>query len=431
VKCREPAITSRYSVENSRILTVLPDFPLPATTGLHLRMVANLKALTALDLESHVLWFSTPRRRCGEVDLDEIGQLVSGIRHGGQRVEQHELSPLRRLLSKVRFVSMGLSGRPRTSYPYSIRYDAIDGAEVLRTEAKRLKPDAVILPSQLMHWCEVLDPSVTVVIDAADVLTDVTAHLASTSHTGRLRRLGLWANHLGCRAQERRYFDRADEVWLTTAAEADRCRALVPSATAVVVPNAVPAARSASVERCQQDPINRSFGMIATWSYLPNLNAAMYLIDQVLPLVVARCPEAQLVLAGSGLPAELERRCQQHDSIKHMGEIDHVPEFYAACAVVAIPIKVRGGVPLKLAEAMAYARPVVASPQLVQGLSLVDGVDLIVGAEPDDIASAIVRLFEDEEVYESIVAGGLRAHDRHFSLVRVANAVRHESRLGR
>ncbi|NOX28671.1 MAG: hypothetical protein GXP35_01255, partial [Actinobacteria bacterium] len=158
-------------------MTVLPDFPLPATTGLHLRMVANLKALTAVGLESHVLWFSTPGRRCGEVDLDEIAKLASGVRHGGQRVEQHELPLLRRLISKVRFASMGLTGWPRTNYPYSIRYDAIGGAEALRTEAKRLKPDAVILPSQLMHWCEVLDPSVTVVIDAADVLTDVTARL--------------------------------------------------------------------------------------------------------------------------------------------------------------------------------------------------------------------------------------------------------------
>ena len=41
------------------VLTVLPDHPIPATTGLHLRMVANLEMVRRYAAESHVLWEMT------------------------------------------------------------------------------------------------------------------------------------------------------------------------------------------------------------------------------------------------------------------------------------------------------------------------------------------------------------------------------------
>jgi len=56
------------------------------------------------------------------------------------------------------------------------------------------------------------------------------------------------------------------------------------------------------------------------------------------------------------------------------------------------PVFIRGGVPLKVIEAMARGKAVVASPELIDGLAIADGKDMLVRTAPDDFAAAIVSL---------------------------------------
>ena len=426
----------------TRVLTVLPDFPWPDSTGLHLRMMGNLRAVHALGFESHVAWFATPERTEESVDpsvLDDIAESVTCL---GPRVEQHDISVARRIASKFSFVATGLAGWPREPYPYSMRYDVADGREQLSELVWFLKPDAVVLPSQLIHW-EADLVGVRVIADAADVLTDVTERLARTSDGGLIHRLGLWANHLACRRQERRHAGRVDEIWATSQAEADRFRELAPDAHVVVVPNTVAAADAAgetadgtadpaeaAASAATPERVAVSFGMLATWSYRPNLDAAHRLIDQIASRVIAAVPEARLVLAGADLPDELQQRIADHPGMEYLGRLDDVQDFYDAIDVAAIPLTVRGGVPLKLAEALARGRAVVASEELVDGLDLESGRDVMVAPDDGAFASCIVELAASPQRRQELVRNGRAAHRRAFSEQQIVDAVREHSVIG-
>ncbi|MCP4960991.1 MAG: glycosyltransferase [Actinomycetia bacterium] len=408
-----------------RVLTVLLDFPLPATTGLHLRMMGNLDALAALGVESHVLWFSTADRPEGRVREADLDARCDGQAHAGARVEQHHLGMIRRLVSKLGFLATGVLRRPRSVFPYSMRYDAAGAAGKIVAEVGRIDADTVVLPSQGMHWMRALPDSVNVIIDAADVLTDVTERLART-HTGSIGQgLGLWANHLACRTQERVHIGRAHEVWATTEAEAERFRQLSPGARVVVVPNTVPGFTDKTVQRA-----TGAFGMIATWSYRPNEDAARRLLDGIAARVVVNS-DVRLVLAGAGLPADLVKRCQDHPAVDYLGAVDDVSDFYDKVDVVAIPLALRGGVPLKLAEALARRRAVVVSPELVDGLDLTDGVDVIVARDDTMFSARVVELLDDSDRRSWLADNGVDAHRRCFSVDRVERSLRDASFLCR
>ena len=105
----------------TRVLTVLPDFPWPDSTGLHLRMMGNLRALHALGFESHVAWFATPERTESTVELAALDDIAASVTCLGPRVEQHEIPLVRRIVSKFSFASTGVVGWPRAPFPSSTR----------------------------------------------------------------------------------------------------------------------------------------------------------------------------------------------------------------------------------------------------------------------------------------------------------------------
>src|SRR5271156_2969854 len=76
----------------ARVLTVLPDFPFPATTGLHLRMVSNLELVHRLGCYSALLYFSTEERDPPPVESTPLLQICDEARHGGRRFPHAKFS---------------------------------------------------------------------------------------------------------------------------------------------------------------------------------------------------------------------------------------------------------------------------------------------------------------------------------------------------
>ncbi len=257
----------------ARVLTVVPDFPFPATTGLHLRMVSNLELVHRLGCFSALLYFSTEGREPAPVESTPLARICDEVRHGGRRFLHSDFSTASLVGHKVDFLVRGALGLPGKRYPFSMSYDRIGAEAIILAEARRVNADFVVLPSMLMHYTTKLhQQGFRVIIDAADVLTNLSASFMENLE-GRGGRLGLYANHLACRAQERIFLKQSAELWTTSAVEAEEFRRITNGARVLVVPNSLDeeAIRPAIAGNA---PI---VGFIGTYSYTPNLQAALFL----------------------------------------------------------------------------------------------------------------------------------------------------------
>ena len=135
-----------------RVLTVLPDFPFPATTGLHLRMVGNLELVHRLGCFSALLYFSTEGREPAPIESTPLAQMCDEVRHGGRRFPHSAFSTAALIGHKVDFLVRGALGIAGQRYPFSTSYDRIGAAEIILAEARRVGADFVVLPSMLMHY---------------------------------------------------------------------------------------------------------------------------------------------------------------------------------------------------------------------------------------------------------------------------------------
>jgi glycosyltransferase involved in cell wall biosynthesis len=77
-------------------------------------------------------------------------------------------------------------------------------------------------------------------------------------------------------------------------------------------------------------------------------------------------------------------------------------------AVIAVPLRMGGGMRVKVLEALSAGKAIVASPLAVAGLEVTDGVELLVASSDREFVDAIVRLLEDVPTRVRI-AGNARA----------------------
>src|SRR5258708_13603050 len=74
------------------------------------------------------------------------------------------------------------------------------------------------------------------------------------------------------------------------------------------------------------------------------------------------------------------------------GYVTDIVAEVGRAAIAIAPLRIGGGTRLKIVEAMALARPVVATPIGAEGIEVQHGRDLLLADEPRDFANAVLRL---------------------------------------
>ncbi len=415
---------ARSDTRATRVLTVLPDFPFPANSGLQLRHLSNLELVRRLGCCSALLYFTTEAREPGQVDANPLARICDEVHHGGRRFPHANLSAATLAARKLGFLLRGAAGLPGRYYPFSMSYDQIGAEAIVLAEAQKMRADFVILASIFMHYTAALRRhGFRVIVDAADVLTDLSASFMSLE--GRGGRLGLYANYLACRSQERIFLKQAAEVWATSAGEAEEFRRIAGGVRVLVVPNSL----DEQAVHAADDARNRVVGFIGTYSYRPNLDAANFLAEQVFPRVRKECPQATLRLAGANMPETAASRLRALEGVEVLGRVKDSGRFMDDCTVLAMPVFLRGGVPLKLVEAMARGKAVVASSELVAGVDVADGRELLIRRDPQQYAEAILALLNDANLRQCLGTNARAAFLRQFSLASVEERLRRDSVL--
>jgi len=390
-------------------------------------MLGNLDVVRTLGAESHVLCFSTEERRDNLVLFPDVALLCDSVTHAGPRKPQASFRKSELALHKISYGLKGLLKRPSRSYPFSMRYDAVDGQQKVVDEVNRLEAHVVILPSFLLHWAPaVRKTGAEVIADSIDILTDLTARLVSTTTWANPgERISLQSNYWASRSQETLFLAQCAEVWVTSSSEAKRAAQISPGTRTVVIPNTVP---DPGISLKAEPDVDR-IGFIGTYTSEPNLLAARRLAYRVLPLVRARRPDASLALAGVGMSHEEAAQLGALPGVRVLGRVESSTDFMLDCRLLALPVEVRGGVPLKLVEALALHRSVVASSEIVEGLPLRDGLDVLIGRSDEGLAAAIVSLLDDDKLREQLADNGRRSYDENFSRTALIRNASRESIL--
>ena len=227
----------------------------------------------------------------------------------------------------------------------------------------------------------------------ADVCDATSSRIRGNLRYASIRRFPLLlAEYVEVRRIERALVRRAVHVLFASVRDRDALLGEGERDRATVLPNGVDLA---FWQRPADQPLGRDeIVFTGAMDYPPNTDAALYLIDEILPRVRREIPTAHLSIVGRD-PVPALVRAGDAEGVTVTGLVPDVRPYLTAAAVFAAPLRFGAGIQNKILEALAMGVPTVAGPNGAAGLVTTDGIrpplTVAPARDPDAFAAAVVE----------------------------------------
>ena len=163
---------------------------------------------------------------------------------------------------------------------------------------------------------------------------------------------------------------RADHCIAVAREDADSMRAHVKADRVHCLPNGVDTPRPPTRAMSDEDGTLPSRALfVGNYQWAPSRDAAAYIMEELWPQVRAWKPDAEIVLAGAGLDAELRQRARDAPGVAALGPYGGFHDLIGPDTVFVSPLRYGGGNKMKIVEALAAGLPIVATSTSSRGFS--------------------------------------------------------------
>jgi glycosyltransferase involved in cell wall biosynthesis len=223
--------------------------------------------------------------------------------------------------------------------------------------------------------------------------------------------VGVLAQSLKLLRYERRVMRSCAATVTVSEEDRDVLRRLAPVATFAVVPNGVDTAhfsRAAAGGDRAGPLVFRAATIVfsGTLDFRPNVDAVTWFAHEVLPRIRARCPGVRLLIVGKR-PAPALRRLAAQGVLMLTGEVSDARPYIAGASAYVVPMRIGGGVRLKLLEALSLEAPVVSTSMGAEGVAgLRADAHCLLADDPVSFADAVLQLLGDGALGQRLGAAG-------------------------
>lgn len=153
----------------------------------------------------------------------------------------------------------------------------------------------------------------------------------------------------------------------------------------------------------------------------PNVDAVKFLVNEIYPLVRSQLGDVELRIVGSN-PTE-EVLALGGSGVSVLGWVEDLRPIYERARVVVAPLRYGAGVKGKIGEALSHHVPVVTTGVGAEGMSLIEGQDLLVADTPEEFAAAIYRAYSEESIWRTLSYSGASTVERLLGLEALSKSI--------
>jgi glycosyltransferase involved in cell wall biosynthesis len=241
---------------------------------------------------------------------------------------------------------------------------------------------------------------VPLVLDEHNIEYELLARMEQ-GESSPLRRFYNGREHRTFRKLEQDLWRRVAGCALTSEREEQIVRAEAPGTPTAIVPNAVD---SEFFSPSPSAPKPNSLVFTGILSYRPNLDAARFLVDDIVPRIREAFPDSTTTIVGKGDPEDLA--ALRGPGVTVTGWVPDVRPYMEEAAVAVVPIRMGSGTRLKVLESLSMGKAMVSTSVGCEGVDVRDGRDLLVADDPVAFADQVGRVFNDPVLARSLGEAG-------------------------
>jgi glycosyltransferase involved in cell wall biosynthesis len=266
--------------------------------------------------------------------------------------------------------------------------------------------------AELMAVTRRFCPNAKVIFDTVDLHFLRVAREASLRRSARIERI---ARRI--KAQELRLVAQADTTIVVSENEKALLAREAPQSDVKVVSNIVHINRRVTPFGQRRDIL-----FVGGFAHPPNTDAVSFFCTEVLPIVLDRLPRVNFFVIGAAPPRGIARLATANVHI--LGYVPDIKPYLDGCRLSVAPLRFGAGVKGKINQSLAHGLPVVATSLAAEGMFLINGNSALIADDARHFGVAVVRLYQDERLWQKLSEGGLRVMEEHFSFGAAEKAIR-------
>jgi glycosyltransferase involved in cell wall biosynthesis len=220
----------------------------------------------------------------------------------------------------------------------------------------------------------------------------------------------LKARALGTKALEYDIMGRCDQTWVVSEREVEEIEQEQPEIDVKIVSNVidVPGTEIPFDDR-------RDILFIGGYQHTPNIDAVIWFVEEVWPIVRDALPDVKFRIVGSAAPSEV-KALGEVDHVEFLGFIESVEPIFEEVRISVAPLRYGAGVKGKINQSMSLGLPVVSTSIGAEGMGLEHEIDVLIGDDAEAFAAAVIRLYSDKHLWSKLQGAGLKTMRELFSL---------------
>jgi len=364
--------------------------PYPAAGRGVLQRSYHLVRELARDHEVHLLAFVQQK-----LIVDLLGEVNAGLAEARRHLEEY--------CAEVRFLSIPSEsqrwGRARLATrsllgadPYTIRWLRSEAAATVAAEWNaRVDFDVVHFDTISLAPYRRYFTQSALTLDHHNIESHMMLRRARTE-SNPVKRMYFWQEGVRLRKYERRVCCEFNLNITCSELDSVRLRSVAPGVSVIEVPNGVDT--KYFYPRDGEERPN-SLVFAGTMSRYANASAMLFFANRVWPELKRVRPDVTMDVVGGNPPRALRALAEHDRNFRVHGFVPDMRPFVAKAAVYVCPITDGGGTKLKILDALAMGKAVVAHPIACEGIHVHEGQDVIYARDVREFVREILTLLDD------------------------------------
>lgn len=158
----------------------------------------------------------------------------------------------------------------------------------------------------------------------------------------------------------------------------------------------------------------RDIVFIGSFDHAPNVDAVLYFVSEIWPLVHSAIPEVNFRIVGSKATPEI-KELEKNPGVIFDGYIPDLDPVFNSCRLSVAPLRFGAGIKGKIGTSLGYGVPCIATPIAAEGMGLIDEQEVLIASSSSDFANLIVKGYRDAALWNRLSSNGIAFMHKQYS----------------